>query len=174
MKNKELRTLAVGTLAYASLKSLSPKVDPYTRTFAGGLLSSALMLSENPQHRFLGVAAGIASLLQIFETFKGGRLVENNFKQKIYVLDEKFGVSKLLPGQLPSNYIDGLTFKGMNGIFKVSDGVYIRAYENGIIDYPLGLSKMVNQCIRDAGYKNITWVKQQQDSRWKALYSKSL
>jgi hypothetical protein len=174
MKNKELKTVAVGALTYASFKLLFPKVDPYTRSFAGSLLSSALMLSENSLHRFLGLAAGIASILQILETFRGGRLVENNFKQKIYVLDEKFGVSELLPGQLPSNYIDGLTFKGMNGIFKVSDGVYIGANENGIIDYQFGLNKMLNQCIRDAGYKNITWVKLQQDSRWKALYSKSL
>lgn len=127
MKNKELKTLAVGSLTYASLKSHYPKVDPYTRTLIGCLLSSALMLSENSLHRFLGLAAGIASILQILETFRGGRLVENNFKQKIYVLDEKFGVSELLPGQIPSNNIDGLTFKGMNGIFKVSAGVYIRA-----------------------------------------------
>lgn len=174
MKKSELKNLAVGALTYVGLKSVSRSVDPYTRTFAGFIVSGALALSENPNHRLLGCVVGVAASLQIFDTFKGGRLVENNFNRKMYILDEKLGVSELLPGQLPSNFIDGLTFEGMKGVFKVSDGVYIRMNENGMVDYPFGLSKMVNLCVRDAGYKNYNWIRMQQDSRWKDLYARSI
>jgi hypothetical protein len=83
-------------------------------------------------------------------------------------------VTILEPGQTPNNSIDGLTFKGLNGVFKVSDGVYVNVNSNNFIKYTPGLGRFINQKIRSGGYKTKVWVDQQTDIRWKELYDKSI
>jgi hypothetical protein len=83
-------------------------------------------------------------------------------------------VTILEPGQTPSNSIDGLTFNGLNGVFKVSDGVYVELGNDNNIDYSFGFGKLINQNLRSGGYKSKQWVDQQTDLRWKELYRKSI
>jgi hypothetical protein len=91
-----------------------------------------------------------------------------------YILDENQGVTILEPGQTPSISIDGLTFKGLNGVFKLSDGIFANINSNNSIKYTTGLGRFINQNIRSGGYKTKDWVDQQTDIRWKELYDKSI
>jgi hypothetical protein len=76
---------------------------------------------------------------------------------------------------MPSNSINGLTFKGLNGVFfKVSDGVYVELATGNNINYLFGFGMLINQKFRNGGYGSKQWVEQQTDLRCKELYNKSI
>ena len=135
-------------MSYAGIKTLENKIDPYTRMSLGLLVTFGLSLSESQTTRNIGIGFGIASLLQLLDIKKGGRITQNDSKIKFYILDENLGVSELEPGQTPKNSIDGLTFKGLNGVFKVSDGVYIELGKDNSVNYSFGFGKLINQNLR--------------------------
>jgi hypothetical protein len=83
-------------------------------------------------------------------------------------------VSVLEYGKVPSGNIDGFSFKGLNGVFKLSDGVYAKINTNNSIQYTPGLGRFINQSLRSGGYKSKQWVDRQTDLRWKELYNKSI
>ncbi len=174
MKKKYLTITTAGTLAYAGIKTFENKIDPFTRMSLGLLATLSLSLSENQITRSIGVGIGIASVLQLLDIKKGGRITRNNSTRKVFILGENSGVTILLPGQIPNNSIDGLTFKGLNGVFKLSDGVYVELEKDNKINYSIGVGKLINQYIRSGGYKSKQWVDQRMDPRWKELYIKSI
>jgi hypothetical protein len=92
----------------------------------------------------------------------------------VYIIGENGGVSVLEYGKVPPGNIDGFSFKGLNGVFKLSDGVYAKINTNNSIQYTPGLGRFINQSVRRGGYKSKQWVDQQTDLRWKELYSKSI
>ena len=174
MKKNQLTITSSSIVSYAGIKTLENKIDPYTRISLGLLATVGLSLSENQTTRNIGLGLGIASLLQLLDIKKGGKITRNDSNIQFYILDENQSVTILEPGQTPSNSIDGLTFKGLNGVFKVSDGVYIELGKDNSIDYSFGFGKLINQNLRSGGYKSKQWVDQQTDLRWKELYSKSI
>lgn len=174
MKRNQLTITTSTIVSYVGLKTLENKIDPFTRMSLGLLATLGLSLSENQITRNIGLGLGIASLLQLIDIKKGGKITRNDSNIQFYILDENRGVTILEPGQTTSNSIDGLTFKGLNGVFKVSDGVYIELGKDNSVNYSYGLGKLINQNLRSGGYKSIQWVEQQTDLRWKELYSKSI
>jgi hypothetical protein len=174
MKNSQLTVTSASILSYAGIKTLENKIDPYTRMSLGLLATVGLSLSENQTTRNIGLGLGIASLLQLLDIKKGGKITRNDSNIKFYILDENQGVTILEPGQTSSSSIDGITFKGLNGVFKVSDGVYVELGTDNSINYSFGFGKLINQNLRSGGYKSKQWVDEQTDLRWKELYSKSI
>jgi hypothetical protein len=174
MKKNHLTITSSSIISYVGIKTLENKIDPYTRVSIGLLATLGFSLSESQTTRNIGFGLGIASLLQLLDIKKGGKITKNDSNIKIYILDENQGVSELEPGQTPNNSIDGLTFKGLNGVFKVSDGVYIELGKDNSVNYSFGFGKLINQNLRNGGYKSKQWVDQQTDLRWKQLYSKSI
>jgi len=174
MKKNQLTITTSSIVSYAGLKTLENKIDPFTRSSLGILATVGLSLSENQTTRYIGFGLGIASLLQLLDIKKGGKITRNDSNIQFYILDENQGVAILEPGQTPSNSIDGLTFKGLNGVFKVSDGVYVELGKDSSINYSFGFGKLINQNLRSGGYKSKQWVDQQTDLRWKELYRKSI
>ena len=174
MKKNQLTITTSSIVSYAGIKTIENKIDPFTRMSLGLLATVGLSLSENQTTRNIGLGLGIASLLQLLDIKKGGKITRNDSNIQFYVLDENQGVTILEPGQTPSNSIDGLTFKGLNGVFKVSDGVYIELGNDNSINYSFGFGKLINQNLRSGGYKSKQWVDQQTDLRWKELYRKSI
>jgi hypothetical protein len=174
MKNKTLITTASGALAFRGLKSIDHTIDPYTRTSIGLIVALGLSLSNNQVNRSIGVGIGIASLLQLLDIKKGGRITRNNSTRSIFILDEISGVTELLPGKIPDNSIDGITIPGSNGVFKVSDGIYIEIENDNTINYSFGVGKIVNQTVRSGGFKTKQWIDQQTDLRWLELFNKSV
>lgn len=174
MKKNQLTITTSSIVSYVGIKTIENKIDPYTRMSLGLLATVGLSLSENQTTRNIGLGLGIASLLQLLDIKKGGKITRNDSNIQFYVLDENQGVTILEPGQTPSNSIDGLTFKGLNGVFKVSDGVYVELGNDNSINYSFGLGKLINQNLRSGGYKSKQWVDQQTDLRWKELYRKSI
>jgi len=174
MKKNQLTITTSSIVSYAGIKTIENKIDPFTRMSLGLLATVGLSLSENQTTRNIGLGLGIASLLQLLDIKKGGKITRNDSNIQFHVLDENQFVTILEPGQTPSNYIDGLTFKGLNGVFKVSDGVYVELGNDNSIDYSFGFGKLINQNLRSGGYKSKQWVDQQTDLRWKELYRKSI
>jgi hypothetical protein len=174
MKKNQLKIASSSIVSYAGIKTLENKIDPYTRMSLGILATVGLSLSENQTIRNIGLGLGIASLLQLLDIKKGGKITRNDSNIQFYILDENQGVTILEPGQTPSNSIDGLTFKGLNGVFKVSDGVYLELGKDNSINYSFGFGKLINQNLRSGGYKSKQWVDQQTNLRWKELYIKSI
>ena len=174
MKKNQLTITTSSIVSYAGIKTIENRIDPFTRMSLGLLATVGLSLSENQTTRNIGLGLGIASLLQLLDIKKGGKITRNDSNIQFYVLDENQGVTILEPGQTPSNSIDGLTFKGLNGVFKVSDGVYVELGKDNSINYSFGFGKLINQNLRSGGYKSKQWVDQQTDLRWKELYRKSI
>lgn len=174
MKKNQLTIPTSSVVSYAGIKTLGNKIDPFTRMSFGLLATVGLSMSENQTTRDIGLGLGIASLLQLLDIKKGGKITRNDSNIQFYILDENQGVTILEPGQTPSNSIDGLTFKGLNGVFKVSDGVYVELGKDNSINYSFGFGKLINQNLRRGGYMSKQWVDQQKDLRWKELYSKSI
>ena len=174
MKKNQLTITTSSIVSYAGIKTIENRIDPFTRMSLGLLATVGLSLSENQTTRNIGLGLGIASLLQLLDIKKGGKITRNDSNIQFYVLDENQGVTILEPGQTPSNSIDGLTFKGLNGVFKVSDGVYLELGKDNSINYSFGFGKLINQNLRSGGYKSKQWVDQQTDLRWKELYRKSI
>ena len=157
-----------------ALKIFDSKIDPYTRAYIGTIFGFALALSLNIAIRYFGIGIMIASVFQLNDIRKGGRLIKNLSAIPVYILDAKNSITKLEPGEIPSTTIVGFTLKGLNGVFRVSDGVYVKINPNGSISYSPGLGKIVNQTIRSGGLKSKNWVKKQQDKRWQELFNNSI
>ena len=172
MKNKNIITTTSGALSFTELKSLNHSINPYTRASIGILAALGLSISNNQINRSIGI--GIASFLQLFDIKKGGRIIRNNSATKNFVLGKNSVVTELLPGQIPNNSIDGLTIKGLDGVFKVSDGIYIELEKDNSVNYSIGIGKIINQSLRSGGHKSKQWVDQQTDLRWKELYDRSI
>jgi hypothetical protein len=174
MKNNNLITTASGALSFTGLKSLDPFIDPYTRVSIGIITALGLSITNYQLSRSIGVGIGIASFLQLLDIKKGGRIIRNDSTSKFFVLGETSVVTELMPGQIPNNSIDGLTIKGLNGVFKVSDGIYIELERDNSINYSIGFGKLINQSLRGGGFKSKQWVDVQTDLIWKELYNKSI
>jgi hypothetical protein len=174
MKKKQLTITFYSIVSFAGIKNFDNKIDPYTRMSLGLIATVALSLSESQTTRNIGLGLGIASLLQFLDIKKGGKITRNYSNIEFFILDENRFVTLLEPGQTPGNSIDGLTFKGLNGVFKVSDGVYVELGSDNSIQYSFGFGKLINQKLRSGGYKSKLWVDQQTDPRWIELYSKSI
>jgi len=157
-----------------TLKIFDSKIDPYTRAYIGTIFGFALALSLNIAIRYFGIGIMIASVLQLNDIRKGGRLIKNLSAMPVYILDAKNSITKLEPGEIPSTTIDCFTLKGLNGVFKVSDGVYVQINPNGSVSYTPGLGKIINQTIRSGGLKSKDWVTKQQDKRWQELFNNSI
>ena len=176
MKNKTITAISAGT-SYSMLKLTESSLDPYTRFAIGLAVGSGIVFKrgdENPVALSLGIGIIIVSELQLIVVAKGGRLIKNQCNLPVYIIDESSGLSVLEHGQAPSGNIDGFSFKGLNGVFKLSDGVYANINSNNSIQYTPGLSRFINQNIRSGGYKTKHWVDQQTDLRWKELYDKTI
>ena len=176
MKNKTITAISAGT-SYSILKLTQSSLDPYTRFTAGLAVGSAIVLKrgdENPGALFLGIGLLIGSVLQLIDVAKGGRLIRNQCNLPVNIIGENGGLSVLEYGQVPSGNIDGFAFKGLNGVFKLSDGVYAKINSNNSIQYTPGLGRFINQSLRSGGYKSKQWVDKQTDLRWKELYNKSI
>jgi len=173
MKNKEsiLGASAIGS--YGLLKITQSKIDPYTRFSVGLVTGSFMAFSQNPIVRFIGIGIGIASFLQLIDVRKGGKLSFNNSGKPVFVLHEKEGVKELAPYEIPDYNIDGFTVKGLNGVFKLSDGVYGGVFTDNSIGCSFGVGALVNS-VRNAGLKNKSWVDAQTDVRWSNLFERSV
>ncbi len=173
MKNKTITAISAGT-SYSMLKLTQSKVDPYTRAAIGSILGFTLALSTNNNFRYIGIGTMIAGVLQLIDVLKGGRLIKNQCTLPVYIIGEKSGLSVLEYGQVPAGNIDGFSFKGLYGVFKLSDGVYANINSHNFIKYTPGLGRIINQNLRSGGFKTKQWVDLQSDLRWKELYNKSI
>ena len=173
MKTNEISTsILSGIASYGLLKLSQSKVDPYTRAIIGLTLGVGLQTNEKSTYRQCGLGIGIAGLAQFIEIKNGGKIVSNNFNGIIYTLSETEGISTLQPFEIPSFFIDGLTIKGMNSVFKISVGVYAKISSQGVISETFGAGALVNK-FRKAGIKHYDWISEQLDERWVSLYEKS-
>ena len=176
MKNKTITAISAGK-SHSMLKLTESSLDLYTRFAIGLAVGSGIVFKrgdENPVALSLGIGIIIGSALQLIDVAKGGRLIKNQCNLPVYIIGENSGLSVLEYGQVPSGNIDGFSFKGLNGVFKLSDGVYANINSNNSIQYTPGLGRFINQSIRSGGYKTKQWVDQQTDLKWKELYNRSI
>lgn len=178
MKNKVsvLGTSAIGS--YGLLKIPINSIDPYTRTAIMGLSGIGLLLHPDLTIKSVGVGLIIGSAVNGLETifFAGGKVVHNDFNKPIYFIGENEGIDLVSPFKCPTVRIDGLTYEGLNGVFKVGNGVYVKILSDGTITELLGLGKLANY-FDNGGLKNKDWCKSianQGDDRWLNLFERSL
>jgi len=169
MKNIKSINLAA-MVGYGALKLSKKQIDPYTRAAIGTFTGFLFTMSSNVQIRMLGIGTMIVSALELLETNDGGKLVLNESKKNVWVLDELNGSSLIENGQQYSGSIDGFAIDGMKRVFKVSDGVYVKIKADSTIQYAAGLGKYLNENLRNSGFKDEIWVDQQSDVRWRALF----
>lgn len=175
MKNKITTAISDGT-SYSILKLTKSSLDPYTRLTFGIALGYAIVImcsDENHTALYLGMAIHVGSLLQLIDVTTGGRLIRNQSNLPIYIISEKSDVSVFENGKVPSGNIVGFSFKGLNGVFKLSVGIHVKINAYNSIQYTPGLGRFINQKIRSGGFKTKKWVDQQSDLRWKELYDRS-
>jgi hypothetical protein len=135
MKNKTITAISAGT-SYSMLKLTESSLDPYTRFAIGLAVGSGIVFKrgdENPVALSLGIGIIIGSALQLIDVAKGGQLIKNQCNLPVYIIGENGGVSVLEYGKVPSGNINGFSFKGLNGVFKLSDGVYAKINTNNSI-----------------------------------------
>lgn len=177
MKNKNQSTvLSVSTIgSYGLLKLPQSKIDPYTRATIGFFAGMAMVVSRNPIIRLSGFGIMLGSILTLDEIvrIKGAKIVQNESNKSVSYLHEDSGVGELHSKQIPDFRIDGLTSKGIKGVYKFRDGVYVKILSDGTITETFGIGKIFNR-ITNAGFKTKPWVDAQTDKRWLALYEKSL
>lgn len=155
------------------LKLADGKIDPYTRFAAGVVIGATMTLSQNLFVRLAGIGIGISGFLQLSNIFKGGKLSFNNSGLPVFVLQESAGVIELIPYETPEFNADGFTVKGLNGVFKLSDGVYGGVNADNSVGCSWGMGSVVNS-FRGAGLKSKAWVDAQKDKRWSNLYNASI
>jgi hypothetical protein len=165
--------------SYGLLQTQHNKIDPYTRSLIGITIGASMFISQNSLFRFLGVGIVIGSALQILDIDKGGKLSFNKSNTSVYVLPEQRiggNIKEYNNNEIPKFNIDGFTIKGLNGVFKLSDGIYAGLYSDNTIGYSFGIGGIVNK-IRNAGIKDKSWCEIQivkGDERWIKLYEKSI
>lgn len=177
MKNKsQITALSVNAIvSYGLLKLPQSKIDPYTRAAIGFFAGMTMVVSRNPIIRFSGFGVMLGSILTLEEVVKtkGAKIIQNDSSKPISYLHEDSGVGELHSKQIPDFHIDGLTSKGINGVYKFRDGVYVKILQDGTITESFGIGKIFNR-ITNAGFKTKSWVDSQTDKRWLTLYEKSL
>lgn len=171
-KNQIALLSASAIVSYGLLKLPQSKVDPYTRATIGITVGAGMLLGQSPIIRYMGIGIGIAGFMQILDVFKGGRLSSNEARSQVYILQETKGIVELQSDEVPDYNIDGFTYKGLNGVFKISDGVYAGINFNNEINV-FGVGAIVNK-LRNAGLKSKSWVDSQTDKRWSNLYERSV
>jgi len=182
MKNKNSIIGASVIGSYGLLKISQSQVDPFSRSAIGITVGFGLAvygaISKSPLMIYsgIGIAVGGAFTLEEVARLKGGKLVSNNFDGSVFVIHETEGVKELQPFEKPTFSIDGITVKGLNGVFKVRDGIYAHVDSNGNISETVGIGKVINQ-LSNAGFKNKSWCEtlaSQGDLRWSNLYERSV
>ena len=173
LDNKATRTTTLAAATFGVLKAIQNSVDPYTRIAVGSVASFGILVFGGRESKYLSIGTGIGSSLQAIEISKGGRITNNQYNGIVRALTEEKGIIGLQPYEVPDGNFDGLTIAGMNGVFKLSDGVYCKIKKDGNITETLGFGKLVN-VIKNAGFKDYKWCKKQADKRWLQLYNHSL
>ncbi|PCH67159.1 MAG: hypothetical protein COC01_06425 [Bacteroidetes bacterium] len=152
-------------------------IDPYSRSLPLIIGGTALVIygayTDNKSVVYMGTALAGLGVIQLPELAKGARIVKNDYNKPTYVLHETKGVMEVSPFEIPDFRIDGLTIHGINKVFKVRNGVYVKIDENGNIEETVGLGNIFNK-LTGAGFKNEDWVIKQEDRRWEELYKKSI
>lgn len=172
-KKTQRATIAISTLAnYGLFGILHKKVDAYTRAAVALSAGLGMCASQTLAVRHIGIGMGIAGLLQIADVVKGGRLTKNEATTSVFVLHENKEIIELNPGEIPAYNIDGFAYKGLNGVFKLSDGVYAGINTHNQIKV-YGVAALVNK-VTGAGLKTKEWVLAQPDKRWIKLYALSV
>jgi hypothetical protein len=180
-KHPNLDIILKTTIAsYIALKIGSRKIDPYTRFTIGCVVALILITIGAKQNKTLiplGIGIGCGSFLTFEELLRvGGKLLKNDYTKDVYVLHETKGVIKLDLNKFPDIRIDGITYKGMKGVYKVSDGVFVDISQNGeIIANSYWGKKVILK--KNAGLKDLAWCQSKTtptDNRWLDLYAKSL
>ena len=164
-----LKTAVVTSIPFQVYK----KTDPYTRAaFLGacGILTPFIPGGNDWMWPFfIGAAAQAIELRN-----KGAAIVSTDLPQSIWVIKEDQGVVEL-PRGLTDQRIEGFTFKGLNGVYKLVDGVYARVNSTGQIKVN-GIGAILNRT-NNGGLKGKDWVlkmKEGGDSRWAKLFDKQL
>ena len=134
--NKAIKTVGLGTLGtYGLLKLPMNKIDPYTRSLIGGIVGFGAVLygvvNKNRLSIWSGIGVMLGSVATLTELTEGAKIASNEYSQPVYALHETEGVVEIPPYQLPDYRIDGLTIKGMNGVFKAHNGVYLKILADG-------------------------------------------
>ncbi len=125
----------------------------------------------------MGIVIGAA--FQIVDINKGGKLSFNRSNNTVFVLPEQRvggNIKEYNNNEIPKFNIDGFTIKGLNAVFKLSDGVYGGVHSDNTIGYSFGIGAIINK-IRNAGIKDKSWCEAQKikgDERWIELYEKSI
>ena len=180
--HKGIKTVGLSTLgAYGLLKLPMQKVDPYTRMSVGIGVGASIALygaiNKNPFITFLGVGVIIGGALTFHEAaLFGAKIMSNEYSGTVYALHETDAdVREIKPFEVPDYRIDGLAIKGMNGVFKAHNGVYLKILADGSIIPTFGLGGLVNKL--GAGFKSRTWVDNtctKGDCRWGRLFERSV
>ena len=175
---KQINTLAISTIgSYGLLKSQQSKIDPYTRGTIGIAIGLGMIFlsDKNQLLLFSGIGAVIGSAIQFTDVQLGGKLAYNAYNKPVFVLQEHCGVVELKPNEVPEYPIDGLTIKVLNGVFKVSGGIYAKVLVDGTITETFGIGALLNKA--RWGIMSKEWTYKQTlkgDSRWATLYEKSV
>lgn len=156
-----------GAITYAALKAIQNSTDPYTRAAIGSAGAVGVSMYNGADYKYITGGVFLVAMAQMCDITKGGKIVTNRATFPIYVLHETQGIIKLQPGQTPNYGIDGFTFKGLNGVIKLCDGVYCRIYATGRTTIR-GFGAVVNK-IHGGGIKTRDWCQQQPDKRWMEL-----
>jgi len=145
------------------------RIDPFTRGIIG-LLSGLFLAGLGAYSRnkiIVGFGATLAtgSGLQLFELGWGSKVIKNKYNQKIYVIKEDANIKEIKPLEKPSYRIEGLTWQGMNAVFKARNGVYVKIDKSGKINEVFGLGRIFNR-VTGAGLLDKLGEKEKQDERW--------
>ena len=172
-------TIALSTIAsYGFFKLPEAEIDPYTRAIIGYTGGLALLTNKDPMSRILGAGLLIgATAMAVKELLckSGAKIINNDYAKSIYVIRENSIVEELPPNAIPDYGIEGLTIKGMNGVFKAHNGVYLKILSDGTIKPKWGMGIIVNSVL--AGRMSKVWTDEQTakgDQRWAKLYEKSV
>jgi hypothetical protein len=170
MNNKSIIRGAASTgLAFGILKAFKNIADPYTRMALGGIIGfGALAIGI----REIGLGIWFGSGLQGTEMFQGGRITKNNLNETIFAINENEGLFEIPAKNLHDGTIEGFTYKGLNGVFKLSNGVHCSIFKDKRI-FITGIGALVNK-IRNSGFHDYKWCVKTGDGRWVELYKKSL
>lgn len=173
MKKKSFLTTGISAGAtFGILKALQNSADPYTRIAIGGIGGLGALIIGGADFKAIGMGIFLGSGLQGYEIINGGRITKNEYPQTIYALHETEGTKELPAGTLPDYNCDGFTFKGLNGVYKICDGVHCQIYKDGKVNFS-GLGALVNKT-KGGGLHDLNWCKNTGDPRWVELYNKSV
>lgn len=170
--NNLVKTATSVSLSFSVLKLFQNSSDPYTRIVLGSGLGVSVLVFGGADFKALGIGVLLGSSLQGTEIFKGGRITKNEFTETIFTLHESEGIKELTSGMLPDYNCDGFTYKGLNGVIKIADGVHCKISKEGKIRFT-GVGSIVNK-VKSGGFHDLEWCQKTGDSRWVKLYEKSV